>query len=51
MQEMVVSSRQISVDTNTVEISFKDGTYKSLELSIYKKELIAYVSEIRDRMT
>ena len=50
VQEFVGSHRQISVDTNTVEISFKDGTYKSLELAIYKKELIFYVSKIRERM-
>ena len=44
-------TRHFSTETNTVEITFKDGTYKSLELSVYKKELIAYVSEIRERLT
>jgi hypothetical protein len=51
IMEMVGTNRQISVETNTVEISFKDGAYKSLELAIYKKELIFYVSKIRERMT
>ena len=50
IQEMAASSRQLSVATNSVEISFKDGTYKSLELAIYKRELIFYVSKIRERM-
>jgi len=50
IREMAASSRQLSVETNSVEMSFKDGTYKSLELAIYKKELIFYVSKIRERM-
>lgn len=51
MHEMVGTNRQLSTETNTVEISFKDGTYKSLELAIYKKELIFYVEQIRERMS
>ncbi len=50
LHEIVGTSRQLSAATNTVEISFKDGSYKSLELAIYKKELIFYVERIRERM-
>lgn len=50
LHEVVSTHRQISVDTNTVEMSFKDGTYKSIELAVYKRELIFYVSKIRERM-
>jgi hypothetical protein len=49
-QEMVGTHRQLSTETNTVEISFKDGTYESLELAIYKKELMFYTEKIRERM-
>lgn len=51
VHEVVGTSRQISVETNQVEITFKDDSYKSLELAIYKKELIFYVSKIRERLT
>jgi len=50
VQEMVGTNRQLSPETNTIEISFKDGTYKSLELAIYKKELIFYAEKIREQM-
>ncbi|HNQ13591.1 MAG TPA: hypothetical protein PKM16_10325 [Bacteroidia bacterium] len=50
LQEMTGTNRQLSTETNTLEITFKDGTYKSLELAIYKKELIFYAEKIRERM-
>ena len=50
LQEMTGTNRQLSTETNSVEMSFKDGTYKSLELAIYKKELIYFVDKIRERM-
>jgi hypothetical protein len=50
IHEIVGTNRQLSTATNTVEISFKDGTYKSLEVAIYKKELIFYLERIRERM-
>jgi hypothetical protein len=50
IKEMGYTSH-LSTETNTVEMSFKDGTYKSLELGVYKKELLFYVSEIRERMS
>jgi hypothetical protein len=43
--------RQPFTETNTIEISFKDGSYKSLEVAIYKGELILYVSKVRERMS
>src|SRR5882724_5247725 len=48
--EIAGTNRQLSTETNTVEISFKDGSYKSLELAIYKNELIFFVEKIRARM-
>jgi hypothetical protein len=50
LQELVGAHRQISTSTNSVEIVFKDGTYKSLEVAIYKRELIFYLSKIRERL-
>ena len=50
LQEMVGTNRQLSTETNTIEITFKDGTYKSLDLAIYKKELIFYAEKIRERL-
>lgn len=50
LQEWTGTNRQLSTETNSVEMSFKDGTYKSLELAIYKKELIFFVGKIRERM-
>ncbi len=50
LQEMAGPNRQLSTETNTLEITFKDGTYKSLELAIYKKELIYYAEKIRERI-
>jgi hypothetical protein len=45
------SQRGTGTDTNTIEITFKDGSYKSLEVAIYKKELIFYTSKVRERMS
>ena len=50
LQEMSKTNRQLSSETNTLEISFKDGTYKSLELAIYKRELLVYTEKIRERI-
>lgn len=50
LQEMAGTNRQLSTETNTIEITFKDGTYKSIELAIYKKELIFYAEKIRERL-
>ena len=36
--------------TNTIEISFKDGSYKSIEVGVYKKELVSYISKVREVM-
>lgn len=51
LYEMVGTSRRPNFETNTVEITFKDDSYKSLELAIYKKELIFYVSKVRERLS
>jgi len=49
VHELAGTNHQVSNETNTLEISFKDGTSISLELAIYKKELIFYAEQVRKR--
>lgn len=37
--------------TNTIEMSFKDGSYKSIEVSVYKEELVEILTKIQELMS
>ena len=37
--------------TNTIEMSFKDNSYKSLEVGVYKEDIIEILQKVQELMT
>lgn len=44
----MTTSRYQGGYTNTVEMSFVDGNYKSMEVGVYKEELVEILSKVHD---
>jgi hypothetical protein len=50
MREMTTKRYQGGY-TNTIEMSFSDGSYKSIEVGVYKEELIEILAKVQEQMT
>ena len=50
MREMTTRRYQ-GGHTNTIEMSFKDNSYKSLEVGVYKEDIIEILQKVQELMT